>query len=210
MDYRMPWRSVEPLESQWDGELYNFVDYVLEKLRGAWEWDDPDGAAKMAAALTPSQLALWAIINAGGEVCNGGFSQFFFNSSGELAEEALQGFHLFGMKEYADLFEQAYANFPERPIPKDRDLRIEMLEDMADEDDPDGKHAPAAPELLQVYSGLAKATEERWEQLESQYYKLIHREDVPGGYYAAFFRPLIDFIEAHPEEFFLPQSNSAS
>ena len=64
MDYRMPRRSLEPLDTQWDGDLYAFVEYSMERVQAAWRWDDPAHAAAMTADLTPQQLAVWAILNA--------------------------------------------------------------------------------------------------------------------------------------------------
>lgn len=210
MDYCMPWRSIEPLKSQWGGHLFGYVEYVTANIQDAWKWDDPTHAAEMTASLKPSQMALWAVLNANGQICNGGFSQFFFNSYGELAEEALQGFRLLGMAEYADILEQAYAAFPARPIPKSRETRIALLDQMSaesttDADSPD--QDPDVPEFIALYSAMAKATAKRWDALESRYYELIHEEGVPGGYDAAFFRPLALYIESHPDEFFLPGSN---
>ena len=210
MDYRMPWRSVEPLNSQWHGHLFEFVEYVTVNIQNAWRWDEPEVADEMTAALTPSQLALWAILNADGQVCNGGFSQFFFNSYGELAEEALNGFHMFGMTECADIFEQAYAAFPVRPIPKSREHRVLLLDDMSKASGAevaDTPHDSDVPEFLASYSAMAKATASQWDALESRYYKFISRDDRTGQYNVAFFRGLVRYIEAHPEEFFLPKSN---
>ena len=210
MDYRMPRRSLEPLDTQWDGDLYAFVEYSMDRVQEVWRWDDPAHAATMAADLTPQQLAVWAILNADGQVCNGGFSQFFYNSYGELAEEALQGFHLLGMQECAAIFEQAYAAFAQRPIPKDREQRILMLEQLGEDEDSDagasGTAANNAAAMLAHYSALAKGTEELWGELESRYYGFIHRKGVRGGYNAAFFSPLATYIDAHPDAFFLPEA----
>lgn len=42
-----------------------------------------------------------------GEVNNGGFNQFYFNSSGQYAEMAVEGFALFGATKYVDLMKRA-------------------------------------------------------------------------------------------------------
>ena len=44
-----------------------------------------------------------------GEVNNGGFNQYFWNTSGEFAEAAVRGFQLIGASEHAKLMEQAIA-----------------------------------------------------------------------------------------------------
>lgn len=61
------------------------------------------------------------------EVCNGGFHQFFSNSTGVLAPEAAEGFRVVGLAECADLVEAAMAKFDE-PYPRDRVARRAALE----------------------------------------------------------------------------------
>jgi Domain of unknown function (DUF4375) len=41
------------------------------------------------------------------EICNGGFGQFFWNSTGVLAPEAVEGFRTIGQQQIADLIEKA-------------------------------------------------------------------------------------------------------
>jgi hypothetical protein len=60
------------------------------------------------------------------EVCNGGFHQFFHNSTGVLAPEALAGFRAIGMTEWADLLAQAMARFG-TTYPRDRAARAALL-----------------------------------------------------------------------------------
>lgn len=45
------------------------------------------------------------------EVCNGGFHQFFGNSTGVLAPEAVEGFAAIGIPEWSALLEEAMAFF---------------------------------------------------------------------------------------------------
>lgn len=56
------------------------------------------------------------------EVCNGGFHQFFSNSTGVLAPEAFEGFQAVGLKECAELAKAAIGKFGE-PYPRDREAR---------------------------------------------------------------------------------------
>ena len=79
--------------------------------------------------------------------------------------------------------------------------QMEPNPDYVQPHDPDPGHVRA----LAHYSAMAKGTEALWGALESSYYALIDREDVPGGYNAAFFHPLAVYIESHPHEFFLPK-----
>lgn len=65
------------------------------------------------------------------EVCNGGFGQFFSNSTGVLAPEAIRGFRAIGQTEIAAVVERAVAQFG--PIyPRERDLRNAALLDLPD------------------------------------------------------------------------------
>lgn len=60
------------------------------------------------------------------EVCNGGFHQFFHNSTGVLAPEALEGFRTIGLNECADLLEAAMSKFG-KLYPRDRAARQTSL-----------------------------------------------------------------------------------
>jgi hypothetical protein len=61
------------------------------------------------------------------EVCNGGFHQFFGNSTGVLAPEAAMGFRAIGMPALADLVEQALALFG-KPFPREQAQRRRFLD----------------------------------------------------------------------------------
>ena len=53
------------------------------------------------------------------EIGNGGLRQFFWNSTGVLAPEAVQGFRALGMVRIASVIEEAMMFF-ESPYPRDR------------------------------------------------------------------------------------------
>ena len=61
------------------------------------------------------------------EINNGGFDQYFFNSSGDYAIEALEALKKVGAFKTAKIVEEAYSHFPENPIPKDNEKRQEIL-----------------------------------------------------------------------------------
>jgi hypothetical protein len=61
------------------------------------------------------------------EVRNGGFHQFFTNSTGVLAPEALAGFRAIGLTEWADILAEAMAWFGD-PYPRDRTDRLDRLD----------------------------------------------------------------------------------
>ena len=106
------WRVIEPCceaVSIYDGPLA-FLD-GFERL--------PEPARHL--------LAVWWC---DAEVCNGGFHQFFSNSTGVLAPEApeaAEGFRAVGPAECAELVEAAIAMFHE-PYPRDRVARGKALQ----------------------------------------------------------------------------------
>ena len=66
------------------------------------------------------------------EVNNGGFGQFFFNSSGDLANEVVHAFTEIGAVKTADICRKAFSVYGEE-IPKDRDERQDILECLNEE-----------------------------------------------------------------------------
>ena len=92
--------------------------------------------------LTPDERAYFHASMAEGEVYNGGFDQFFSNSSGDHYEDALQGFRVLGADHSAALLEQAALSvFGDHAPPVDRDARWVILTAME-------PHQEAALELL--------------------------------------------------------------
>jgi Domain of unknown function (DUF4375) len=61
------------------------------------------------------------------EVCNGGFHQFFHNSTGVLAPEAIEGFRFLGMLSAARIASRATRWFGD-PYPRARGDRIKRLD----------------------------------------------------------------------------------
>jgi len=59
--------------------------------------------------LSPGFLAIYTTWWVEAEVFNGGFNQYFFNSSGDFASEAIAGFDLIGTPALARLMERAIA-----------------------------------------------------------------------------------------------------
>jgi hypothetical protein len=78
-------------------------------------------------AAVPSEVGhLFAAHWCQSEVCNGGFHQFFCNSTGVLAPEAAAGFAAIGMPDCAAIILEAMGLFG-RPYPRQRDARLEKL-----------------------------------------------------------------------------------
>jgi hypothetical protein len=61
------------------------------------------------------------------EVNNGGFNQFFINSSGGHAHETVSSLKLVGAEKTASILQNAIEQFPNKIVPKYRDKRIEMV-----------------------------------------------------------------------------------
>lgn len=57
--------------------------------------------------LSPGQQAIYSTWWVEAEVNNGGFNQFYFNSSGRFADMAAKGFRLIGAEQHAKLMDEA-------------------------------------------------------------------------------------------------------
>jgi hypothetical protein len=77
------------------------ADYVMDTLPSDYS-DWPEGLMRARKGLR----ALYANIEMEGEVSNGGFSQYFFNSSGANAYLALESLSYFDMPEIREIFER--------------------------------------------------------------------------------------------------------
>jgi hypothetical protein len=127
------------------------------------------------AELAPGQRALYALHWARSEIGNGGFHQFLHNSTGMLANEALRGAELLGASELAELFREVRTLLFGDSFPEDQSRRIDVLESLSE-------------------SGL-----ERLEELTDRFYELMGSADESTlAVYC------VEYVEAHPHEFFLP------
>lgn len=66
------------------------------------------------------------------EINNGGFSQFFSNSSGNHAKETVQALKEIKANKTATLLEKAIQQFPDSNVPSDRRKREDIMEKMED------------------------------------------------------------------------------
>lgn len=115
-DAELAWRAIE--------RVYDAVDIHV----GASALD------AQLARLTAGQRALLALHWTVAEVSNGGFDQFFLNSTGDLADEALAGFRHIGADRSAALLEQLFATFPGGRPSRDQEARASFLESLDDEE----------------------------------------------------------------------------
>jgi hypothetical protein len=81
------------------------------------------------ASLAPRERVACLVWCFAGEVDNGGFAQFFFNSTGEHAGSTVEALREVGCLVSAALLEQAIALFP-NGVPADLDDRNAALDDM--------------------------------------------------------------------------------
>lgn len=86
--------------------------------------------------LTDTERHLLAVQELQGEVNNGGFDQYFFNSSGNDAEVALAGLKAMGANASASLLERAMAVFPGGKPPADRQKRWAAMETIKTQSEP--------------------------------------------------------------------------
>jgi Domain of unknown function (DUF4375) len=91
------------------------MDCAVAYLQRHWVYDNPSAAAQLGETCHPLQIQLHAMKHAHGEILKGGFCLFLINSSGELAEEAVQGFQNFGLATVLQLLDEVFSCF-ERPI----------------------------------------------------------------------------------------------
>ena len=102
------WKVVEPF---WD--LINIYDGP-EVFRSTY-----DSAPKISGLMFAAHFCQ-------SEVCNGGFGQFFSNSTGVLAPEAVEGFRQIGQPQVAAVVESAMELLGPA-YPRDRDEREERV-----------------------------------------------------------------------------------
>jgi len=62
------------------------------------------------------------------EINNGGFNQYFINSSGSFAHQTIQSLTDIGASTTAGILQKAIDQFPDKKVPQDRDQRIKLVE----------------------------------------------------------------------------------
>jgi hypothetical protein len=85
------------------------------------------------------------------EVNNGGFNQYFFNSSGDYVNETVAALETIGSKIFLRILKDAINKFPNGIVPNDREERQDILLEI-DEDN------------------------ELWQELDNEFYK--YEEDI--------------------------------
>ena len=86
--------------------------------------------------LNESQKILLIIENLEREINNGGFNQFYWNSSGNYANETIDALIKIGANKTAEIVKKANSEFKNGVVPKDRTKRqneLELIENKAEE-----------------------------------------------------------------------------
>jgi Domain of unknown function (DUF4375) len=117
-------------------DYWDLVDPIWEKIS---IYGSPDVFLEQYAASPEASRVLFAAHWCQSEICNGGFEQFFSNSTGILAPEGAEAYRKIGMPQTAALIEKAMSLFG-ASYPRDRDEREDALEACwgAAEDDESG------------------------------------------------------------------------
>lgn len=97
--------------------------------------------------LTEPQKIFYFNQNLEREINNGGFNQYFYNSSGDFAHDTIISLRTIGADKTADILQKAIDQFPNSTVSKDRAKRQEVLEQ------------------------IEGAANEVWEQLDQTFYK---------------------------------------
>lgn len=115
---------MEPGEVYWS--LIEPICDLLDIYEGPDVFLDSYAKAPRAARL------LYAAHFCQSEICNGGFHQFFNNSTGVLAPEALEGFRVIGQNEVAAIVKEAMSILGQDYI-RERKARQQLLNALPDE-----------------------------------------------------------------------------
>ena len=106
-------------------DYWTLVEPVWLPLNRSWD-DGPDDFGRLFESIRPEIGHLYAAHWCQSEVRNGGLHQFFSNTTGLLAPEAVEGFRAIGAAGWAKILTDAMKHFS-TPYPRDRDDRAELL-----------------------------------------------------------------------------------
>ena len=110
-------------------QLKDETDAVLairEIIDTHWDYED-------LSLLTEAERLFVFVENVEQEVNNGGFDQFFFNSSGDHAHDSLHALETIGAVKTAAILKKAMSIFPEGRVPGTEEARAEALEPVGEE-----------------------------------------------------------------------------
>ena len=120
VDFRIPREIVAGAD---DDEL---VHEVTQRMW--WGLETPYEPDERLSQVPAGQRAVYALEWTAAEVGNGGFHQYFSNSTGSLFNETLEGVEVLGGDRYIDVLNDAAAVFPRGRVPESRAEREEVLD----------------------------------------------------------------------------------
>ena len=136
-------------------------------------YDGFDDYNKDLEQFTDAQRKIFALKWYEAEVCNGGHDQFFFNSTGIVWKDAIEGMYMIGADDLAHNFQKAIDKF-EGNVPFEREQRWDILEQINE----DGE-VEAFDEIDEFYY----KKDEKMEKLMNEYVKEHPSEFVVDGEY---------------------------
>ena len=158
------WDAIEPI---WD--VVNF-------------YGDEETYLASIANLDRRLVLLYAAHWAYSEISNGGFTQFFWNSTGAVGPEAMEGYRLIGMPQIAALIERVFG-FLGFPYPRDRVLRQRALFSASGCDEAELKKLWQNPRLSLDEMIATPESPLNWNALNREFFKLMDAEN--GGFEVA-------------------------
>lgn len=93
-----------------DDPLYAVIDDLNREVHA----QPADQQVSYVRSMSPGRRMVWGTFMVDGEVNNGGFNQFFWNSSRDYIHEAADGFRLIGASAHLELLEEAVRRLEER------------------------------------------------------------------------------------------------
>jgi Domain of unknown function (DUF4375) len=106
---------------------WSLIEPMWDQLNEAWDIS-PEEFVDRFAAIGSDAKHLYATHWCISEVDNGGFLQFFWNTTGILAPEAMEGFKVVGMTNLAQVLDEAIKHFGDS-YPRERNERLASLPD---------------------------------------------------------------------------------
>jgi len=109
-------------------QLDTETDIVLRI--GEIVWKQTEKGDDTFSTLTEPEKVFIYVDMLEGQVNNGGFDQFFFNSSGDYTNEILAAYKKINAHKTADLIETAIKAFPVSPVPIDTETRRKIMQNL--------------------------------------------------------------------------------
>ncbi len=110
--------------------------------------------------MTSGQQTFYLVETFEREINNGGFDQFFINSSSDHPTQTVTALKTVGRADIAKMLEQATKKFPGGSVPLDPSVRADVMEDLEDVwEDLDEKYYGAGVSLAQALIAFVRANQ---------------------------------------------------